>query len=91
MKNWKALKNEWTAIIVAHRSDDERLVSQVERLVERWDGEMEDTGGGIEVGFVRLGDDASATITDESILLWVGSEPYIDLPTEEVFASEVVA
>ena len=95
MKNWQALKNEWTAIIVAHRDDPERCQSQLDRLVERWDGVIEDTGGGCEVGYVRWrsqwDDQMLATINDEMIVLWAGDEPYQDEPREEIFASEVIA
>jgi len=106
MGTWSALKNEWTAIVVRHTDDGERGCTcqrQIERLVERWDGQMDDTGGGVMVGFVHFtvavgsedaGDarleDATATITDEMIALWIGDEPFVEMPAEEVFAAEVV-
>ena len=92
MKNWTALKNEWTAIIVAHHDDYDRLQSQIDRLVERWDGVMEDTGGGNMVGFVWLDRDTCATVNDESIHVWIGREPFSDDVGDEFFGiDEVIA
>ena len=78
MESWKALVNEWTAIVSAHRNDTDRLESQIERLIVRWNGTIEDTGGGMMVGFISLSPDASATVNDESIHLWIDCEPFSD-------------
>ena len=98
---WRAVVTDWKALVRYHRGEFGR--DELHRLVDRHGGTVEDTGGGIEVGFVRFtvavgseeaGDarleDATATITDEMIALWIGDEPYVDLPAEEIFAAEVI-
>jgi len=102
---WKALLTDWTDL-VRHNPDGFEVqegIDAIARLVDRHGGVMEDTGGGCMVGFVRFtvatgsdetGDaaltDATATVTDEIIALWIGDEPFVEMPTEEVFATEVI-
>ena len=88
--NWKALKNEWSAIVSEHRNDDATLQRQVDRLIERWDGELEDVGTPFVVGIVRLGDDSFAQVSVDAIAQFDGLEKAMfDPPVEEVCAEEV--
>jgi hypothetical protein len=97
---WKALLTDWTDL-VRHRPDGFRD-DDLDRLVARHGGVVENTGGGVMVGFVRFtvaigseddGDarleDATATVSDEMVALWIGDEPFVEMPTEEVFAWDV--
>ncbi len=95
---WKALVVEWKDL-VRHYPDGFELQegqAAIARLVERHGGYVEDTGGGVEVGFVELRTRAgivsvgTATVSDEMIALWIGDEPFVDMPTEEIFAAEVL-
>lgn len=101
---WKTLLADWTDLVRHHPDGFEIQEGQeaIARLANRHGGVVEDTGGGVEVGFVRFTfvtgsdetgntalEDATATVTDESIALWIGDEPYVDLPAEEIFAGDV--
>ena len=92
MTNWDALANEWKAIVRTHRDDEDRLQSQLDRLVERWDGEIEDTGGGFTVGIVRLGDESFAQVSVDAIARFDGlDDALFDPPVEELHFSDVIA
>jgi hypothetical protein len=85
---WKALVTDWSALVRKNPEgfSDEELA----RLAYRHAGFVEDTGGGIQVAFVRFQSvKATATVTDELIALWVGEEPYVEMPTEEIRAEDV--
>ncbi len=89
---WKALVVEWKDL-VRHNPDGFELQegqAAIARLVERHGGYVDDTGGGVEVGFVRFGDDSTATVTDEMIALWGRGDPFVEMPSEEIFAAEVL-
>ena len=84
---WKALVVEWKDLV--RHYPDGMDTGAFHRLVFRHAGTVEDTGGGIEVGFVRFGDGSTATVTDEMLALWGSGEPFVEMPSEEIFAAEV--
>lgn len=76
---WKHLVDRWSFIVGAFERTDVYEYEDAEKAIERFvieeGGYMENTGGGVMVGIVRLDDFTSATITDESIHLWIDCAP----------------
>lgn len=88
---WEHLVDRWSFIVGAFERTDvyeyegtegsyDSLAAEAEKAIERFvieeGGYMENTGGGVMVGIVRLDDFTSATITDESIHLWIDRAPF---------------
>jgi len=87
---WSSFVQEWEGLVRKFRNDYDALWSEVETLVEKRGGFVENTGGGVMVGTIRLNARDYATVNDESIALWQSREPFSDDTGDEFIWAEDV-